>query len=304
MTAPTAPALEACAPPWARPPTRRPSPISTEARRAGRARHTPPGHPAPHRLGARARRGHQREPPGHVAIGLTWPGPAARRGRLGWSPGMADPMRDESVRAWQADHRKIATLDGNVTTGTVTPSEDRLPDCGQGLAVRFDSSGCLVRSLSRTRNGPKALRTTGRVRGREPMRGDRRGTRAIRSGRGTSRLRCPLAERCRTTRGAAPIRASGSWTFMSEGKDPDSSHQGSEALSDAGDRLAYSTSGTWARSGASSCSLASRRSATRTHPPRVMTRRVRPCRRCGMQARPPTSASVPRLNLVDGSREA
>ena len=50
---------------------------------------------------------------------------------------MADPMRDESVRAWLADHREIATLDGNVTTGTVTPSEIACPDCGQGLAVRF-----------------------------------------------------------------------------------------------------------------------------------------------------------------------
>jgi hypothetical protein len=44
---------------------------------------------------------------------------------------------DESVRGWLADHREVATPDGNVGTGTVTPSVVTCPDCGQDLAVRF-----------------------------------------------------------------------------------------------------------------------------------------------------------------------
>jgi hypothetical protein len=46
-------------------------------------------------------------------------------------------MKDEIVRAWLAGHRSIATEDGNVSTGTVTPSEVDCPACGQGLAARF-----------------------------------------------------------------------------------------------------------------------------------------------------------------------
>jgi hypothetical protein len=46
-------------------------------------------------------------------------------------------MKDESLRAWLADHRSIATEDGNVSTGTATPSAVACPVCGLGLAARF-----------------------------------------------------------------------------------------------------------------------------------------------------------------------
>jgi hypothetical protein len=52
-------------------------------------------------------------------------------------------MKDEQLRRWLADRRRVAVEDGYVDTGIVTPSVIMCPQCGEALAVRFRFEGVL-----------------------------------------------------------------------------------------------------------------------------------------------------------------